>query len=107
MVAALRALEEFPPRAGRCIPSLPMSMITSENLSSARLPDHRWFARVAAMALGLAAFVAHATPVEFVFEGRGAVSKKWTLKELNPDLPSDWSGYNFLVLEFRASSPQR
>jgi hypothetical protein len=32
---------------------------------------------------------------------------EWTLKELNPDLPSDWTGYNFLVLEFRATSNQR
>jgi hypothetical protein len=32
---------------------------------------------------------------------------KWTLKELNPDLPSDWTGYDFLVIEFRASSNQR
>jgi hypothetical protein len=32
---------------------------------------------------------------------------KWTLKEINPDLPSDWTGYDFLVIEFRASSNQR
>jgi hypothetical protein len=32
---------------------------------------------------------------------------EWTLKELNPDLPSDWTGYNFLVIEFRATSNQR
>jgi hypothetical protein len=32
---------------------------------------------------------------------------EWTLKELNPDLPSDWTGYNFLVVEFRTSSSQR
>ena len=58
-------------------------------------------------AVGLASANAQAGPVEVVFQGRGAVSRLWTLKELNPDLPSDWSGYNFLVLEFRASSPQR
>ncbi|HVS54107.1 MAG TPA: hypothetical protein VHD62_17255 [Opitutaceae bacterium] len=66
----------------------------------------RWLSPLAAVLFGLAT-AAQAAPVEFVFDGRGAVSKKWTLKELNPDLPSDWSGYNFLVLEFRASSPQR
>jgi len=34
-----------------------------------------------------------------VFEG--ALSEhKWALKELNPDLPSDWSAYEYLVLEF-------
>jgi hypothetical protein len=32
---------------------------------------------------------------------------EWTLKEINPDLPSDWTGYDFLVIEFRASSSQR
>lgn len=46
-------------------------------------------------------------PVKVVFEGRGAISQKWPLNHLNPDLPADWSKYNFLVLEFRATSPQR
>jgi hypothetical protein len=59
------------------------------------------------LAFGLAAAAAQAGPVEIVFEGHGAVSRQWSLKELNPDLPSDWSGYSFLVLEFRATSPQR
>ena len=36
-----------------------------------------------------------------------SIERKWTLKELNPDLPSDWSAYDFLVLELKASSPQR
>jgi hypothetical protein len=60
-----------------------------------------------ATAIGFAGAAAQAGPVEVVFQGRGAVSKQWTLQELNAELPSDWSGYNFLVLEFRASSPQR
>ena len=60
-----------------------------------------------ALVFGLAGAVARAGPVEIVFEGRDAVSRQWTLKELNADLPSDWSGYSFLVLEFRATSPQR
>ncbi len=34
-------------------------------------------------------------------------SLEWTLKEINPELPSDWTGYDFLVLEFRATSSQR
>jgi hypothetical protein len=59
------------------------------------------------LALGLVTAVAQAGPVEFVFEGHGAVSKRWTLAELDPALPADWSGYKFLVLEFRATSPQR
>ncbi len=31
----------------------------------------------------------------------------WPLKELNPNLPADWTPYEFLVLDFRASSSQR
>lgn len=47
-----------------------------------------------------------AAPLRVVFDGPEA-EHKWTLKELNPNLPSDWSPYNFLVLEMKASSPQR
>ena len=32
---------------------------------------------------------------------------KWALKDLNPDLPSDWSAYKFLVMEVKSSTPQR
>ena len=32
---------------------------------------------------------------------------RWTLKELNPDLPSDWSKHQFLVMELRSSTSQR
>ena len=31
----------------------------------------------------------------------------WALKDIAPKLPTDWSEYNYLVLEMRASSPQR
>jgi len=41
-----------------------------------------------------------------VFEGTVA-DYKWSLKSLNPELPFDWSSYEYLVLEFKASSPQR
>jgi hypothetical protein len=38
----------------------------------------------------------------------GVISEtKLSLKELGENIPSDWSGYNFLVVEMRASSPQR
>ena len=39
-----------------------------------------------------------------VFEGARS-EHKWTVQELG--LPSDWSAYQFLVMEFRHSSPQR
>ena len=41
-----------------------------------------------------------------VFEGAKS-EQKWSLKDLDPDLPADWTSYNYLVLELRASSPQR
>ena len=34
-------------------------------------------------------------------------SYTWALKDVAPELPADWSGYNYLVLEMKASSPQR
>ena len=55
----------------------------------------------------LAASLAGAAPLQrVVFEGPKA-ERQWTLKELNPQLPSDWTGYQYLVLEMKASSPQR
>jgi hypothetical protein len=41
-----------------------------------------------------------------VFEGAES-EHKWALKDMAPNLPSDWTGYDFLVLEMKASSPQR
>jgi hypothetical protein len=41
-----------------------------------------------------------------VFEGAGTETT-WQIQDLNPDLPSDWSSFGFLVLELRISSPQR
>jgi hypothetical protein len=47
-----------------------------------------------------------AAPVQFTFTGTRA-EKVWSLAEVNPALPSDWSDYEFLVLEFKASASQR
>jgi len=41
-----------------------------------------------------------------VFESAG-VEHTWPLKDLDANLPTDWSGFQFLVLEIRLSSPQR
>jgi hypothetical protein len=38
---------------------------------------------------------------------RAVTAAHWTLKELDAALPSDWTGYDYLVLEMKASSPQR
>jgi hypothetical protein len=60
----------------------------------------------AAMLFTFTAVTVHAAPQRVVFEGAQS-EHKWALKELNPQLPSDWTGYNYLVLEMRATSPQR
>ena len=56
--------------------------------------------------LALTVMTLQAAPQRVVFEGDQS-EHKWVLKELNPQLPSDWTGYNYLVLEMKASSPQR
>ena len=45
-------------------------------------------------------------PVGTTFTGAHA-EHTWPLAELDPSLPRDWTGFDFLVLEFRASSSQR
>ncbi len=49
---------------------------------------------------------AEATVRRLVFDGVKS-AQKWALTNLNPPLPSDWSPYNYLVLEMRPSTPQR
>jgi hypothetical protein len=41
-----------------------------------------------------------------VFDGVKS-EQKWSLKELNPAWPSDWSDWNYLVLEMKTTTPQR
>jgi len=54
----------------------------------------------------LAALTAAALPVQTTFTGLKA-ERTWSLQELNPSLPTDWTGNDFLVLEFKASASQR
>ncbi len=59
------------------------------------------------LAIMIAGSPAHAAlPVRADFIGAKA-ERTWTLAELGADLPADWTPYNFLVLEFKASSSQR
>jgi hypothetical protein len=60
---------------------------------------------VAASLLALVCFASSAQQ-RVVFDGAES-EYKWALKDLNPDLPADWTGFDFLVLEMRASSTQR
>ena len=58
-------------------------------------------------ALTAAAIGARATaPIRVTFTGERA-EQAWTLQQINPDLPGDWTPYEFLVVEFKASSSQR
>lgn len=45
-------------------------------------------------------------PVQAAFDGTNS-QFTWPLAELNPQLPSNWTPFNFLVLEFKTSSSQR
>ena len=46
--------------------------------------------------------------VKIQFDSNKEVSgQKFALKDITPGLPSDWNNYNFVVLEFRISTPQR
>lgn len=59
----------------------------------------------AAMALSVACAP---KPVEIIFNDAFDVSgEKFSLKDINPDLPSDWDGYNYVVLEYKISTSQR
>jgi len=40
------------------------------------------------------------------FEGK-TFEQKWAIRDLNPDMPSDWSPFEFLTFELNASSTQR
>lgn len=50
--------------------------------------------------------IANAQPKRLVFEGTQAL-QKFDLKDLGPDFPSDWSTFEYLVMEMRTSTPQR
>jgi hypothetical protein len=45
-------------------------------------------------------------PVFVKFEGKVS-EKKWAIKDLNPNLPSDWSSFGFLTFELKSSTTQR
>ncbi len=46
------------------------------------------------------------TPIKITFSGTVSEHKS-SLQELDPQWPSDWSSYDYLVVEMKASSPQR
>jgi hypothetical protein len=66
-----------------------------------------WVAAAIVSAAWLAAPRANGAEIKSVTFDKPVATHEWALKEINPDLPADWTGYNFLVVEFRASSSQR
>jgi hypothetical protein len=64
---------------------------------------------IAGLALAAACLCAHAADGLVTCRGTfdtERASQTWKLSELNTNLPADWSAYNFLVVEFKASSSQ-
>lgn len=45
-------------------------------------------------------------PFIATFEGKTA-EKKWALKDLNPEMPSDWTNFGYLTFEMKSSTTQR
>lgn len=46
--------------------------------------------------------------VKIQFDSSKEVSgKKFAIRDISPGLPTNWDGYNFVVLEFRITTPQR
>ena len=62
---------------------------------------------IIALTIGFIAASARAVlPAQTTFTGAKS-ERTWALAELNAALPADWSPYEFLVIEFKASSSQR
>jgi hypothetical protein len=62
--------------------------------------------RAGAVALLLLPALRAALPLQTAFSAQHT-EQTWTLSELGAQLPSDWAGFDFLVVEFKASSSQR
>ncbi len=60
---------------------------------------------VAALLLTAGCAMLRNTSRRAIFEGGAESETKWAVADFK--LPSDWTPYNFLVMEMRASSPQR
>jgi hypothetical protein len=54
----------------------------------------------------LAGCTSQTEPVIIKFEGKTS-EKKWAIKDLNHELPADWSSFGFLTFELKSSTTQR
>ena len=64
------------------------------------------------MAIIAMLLLTHCTPApeRFIikFDNTKEVSgKKFAIKDINPDMPRDWTGYHYVVLEFKITTAQR
>jgi len=59
-----------------------------------------------ALALALQLVVVHAAPQQAIFNSDVSTTQ-WPLADIDPQLPTDWSAAEFLVVEFRSSTSQR
>jgi hypothetical protein len=61
---------------------------------------------IATLSLSLACCTS-AEKTRLVTFGGKSYEQKWAIKDLNPELPTDWSAFQFLTFELKASSTQR
>jgi hypothetical protein len=54
----------------------------------------------------LTGYAQKAAPVIVKFEGKTS-EKKWSIKELNPELTKNWSSFEYLTFELKSSTTQR
>lgn len=80
--------------------------LLSAMISPARIGVTKWLFCLLGLTAGVPALLTEGTSKKMVFD-QPISSHEWTLMEIDPGLPADWTGYEFLVLEFRASSTQR
>src|SRR5450432_1853716 len=76
----------------------------------ARNPIHRakrWMVFGSVCSLLSSAFFATAADIKSITFDQPVSTHEWTLKEINPELPADWTDFDFLVVEWKASSSQR
>ena len=54
----------------------------------------------------LTGYTAKIEPVIVNFKGK-VLEKKWSVKALNPELPKDWSSFDYLTFELKSTTTQR
>lgn len=60
------------------------------------------------VSIGVLSSCCHDEGVTVRFDGEKEMSgQKIALKDINPELPRDWDGYNYVVLEYKISTAQR